>query len=128
MNRSRYWLHLAFWAALFLTVALNLLNAQTRGGITDGDGSDRHLIAMAVALLPMAWVVYARARDAGLSSWMALLAVPASTMLFPFVLLGLGIARTSDQRGESPAVSGWWIAPAFVAGIGLGGLLSLMLR
>lgn len=128
MNRSRYWLHLVFWLALLLTVALNLLGAETRGGITDGDGSMRHLIAMGLLLLPLAWVVYQRAWDAGLSWWISLLAVPASTMLFPFVLLGLGIARTSDQRSESPAVSGWWIVPALGAGIGLGAFLSLMLR
>ena len=128
MNRSRYWLQLAFWLSLFLAVALNLLNAETRGGITDGDGAQRHLIAMAVLLLPMAWVVYARAWDAGLSWWMALLAIPASAMLFPFVLLGLGIARTSDQRTESPAVSAWWIGPALIVGIAAGAFLSLMLR
>lgn len=128
MNRSRYWLHLAFWLSLLLTIALNLLNAETRGGITDGDGSMRHLFAMAATLIPLAVLVYRRAWDAGLSAWMSALAVPASAMLFPFVLMGLGLAQTSDRRESTPKVSLWWMLPALLAGIGLGALLSLMLR
>ncbi len=127
MNRSRYWLHLAFWLSLFLTVALNLLNAETRGGITDGDGAERHLIAMGLLLLPMARVVYLRAWDAGSSWWVALLAVPASVSV-PFAVLVLGLVPTPARRGESPAASAWWLAPMLFAGIGLGWFLSLILR
>lgn len=129
MNRSRYWVHLAFWAACLLSLALQLLDAQTRGGVTDGDGSNRHLIAMALLLLPLARVVYRRAADIGLSWWMSLLAVPASVMLFPWIFLALGLVRTPESRAaDTPAISLWWALPALVAGAALGAFASVILR
>lgn len=128
MSRSRYGVYLAFWGALFFTLALKLLEAETRGGITDSAGALRHLWAMAAVLLVLAWVVYQRARDAGLAWWMALLAVPASTMLFPFVLIALGMVRSSETGLVSKRVNAWLVLPALAAGVTVGVLASLMLR
>ena len=128
MNRSRFWLHLAFWLPFLLTLALILLDSETSGGVMDSSGATRHLAAMAACLVPLAWVVGARAYDAGASGWISVLAIPAAAALVPFSLLLLGLMHTSERRRATEAVSLWWVVPSVVAGIGMASLLSLMLR
>lgn len=117
-----------FWVPLLLGLAFIQLDAQTRGGVMDGDASMRHLFAMGVCLLPMACVVAMRAYDAGASGWLSVLAIPAAVMLFPFSVLVLGLLVTSDRRAATRVVSGWWLLPAAAAGVGASMLVSLVLR
>lgn len=128
MNRSRYWVHLAFWLSALLTLALIVLGAQTRGGVMDSSGDVRHFVVMAICLVPLAWIVAARAYDAGASGWLAVLAIPASVMLMPFSALVLGLLVTSDRRRSSDPVALWWAVPVAAAGIGAAYAISLLLR
>ena len=128
MNRSRFWLQLAFWLPFLLTLGLILLGAETRGGVMDSSGATRHLVAMAACMIPLAWVVGARAYDAGASGWISVLSVPAAAALVPFSLLLLGLMHTSERRRATAAISLWWVVPSLVAGIGMASLFSLMLR
>ncbi|TDU24366.1 uncharacterized membrane protein YhaH (DUF805 family) [Panacagrimonas perspica] len=128
MNRSRYWVHIAFWLPALVTLALIVLGAQTRGGVMDSEGDVRHFVVMAVCLLALSWIVAARAYDAGMPGWMSVLAVPAAIAFLPFSALGLGLLLTSDRRRASEPVKLWWMIPSAAAGIGLAYGVSLMLR
>jgi len=128
VNRSRYWVHIAFWLTALVTLALIELGAQTRGGVMDSNGDVRHFIVMAFCLVALSWIVAARAYDAGAPAWMSVLAVPAAIVLLPFSALGLGLLLTSDRRRPSEPLKLWWMIPAAAAGIGLAYGVSLLLR
>jgi len=128
VNRSRYWVHLAFWLTALVTLGLIVLAAQTSGGVMDSDGDVRHFMVMADCLVALSWIVAARAYDAGAPGWMSVLAVPAAIMLLPFSALGLGLLLTSDRRRASAPVKLWWTIPSAAAGIGLAYGVSLILR